>query len=105
MTEILKSGSVSSTGDSDEGLDDFIFPPANGGSSVEDEFIALEERELIRKAVSKILKGREKDIITLRYLGEGLTQLELGELFGVDKSHIAHTEKRALTKLREHLCT
>jgi RNA polymerase sigma-32 factor len=51
-----------------------------------------------------MLNGREREIITRRFLGEAKTTLaELGEVFGVSKERIRQLEAQALRKLRRAL--
>jgi len=54
------------------------------------------------KRVDKILKGREKKIIELRYglfNGKQRTQMEVANLLGISRSYVSRIEKKALKKL------
>lgn len=54
--------------------------------------------------VDKVLEGREKEIIIMRYglLAEGeITQREIGKKLGISRSYVSRIEKKALHKLRQ----
>ncbi|BCS81762.1 RNA polymerase sigma factor [Caldicellulosiruptor diazotrophicus] len=54
------------------------------------------------KRLNKILKGRERKIIELRYglkNGKAKTQLEVANLLGISRSYVSRIEKKALQKL------
>ena len=54
--------------------------------------------------VDKILVGREKEIIIMRYGllgGREMTQREIGDKLGISRSYVSRIEKKALKKLRD----
>lgn len=56
--------------------------------------------------ISQVLTNREKLVIIKRYGISGqepLTQRELAKLLGISRSYISRIEKKAVSKLREHL--
>lgn len=60
------------------------------------------ETKRLYKAIEKVLKGREKTIIQLRYGlidGEYRTQREIGNLLGISRSYVSRIESKALKKL------
>ncbi|MCL1863774.1 MAG: sigma-70 family RNA polymerase sigma factor [Defluviitaleaceae bacterium] len=61
----------------------------------------------LREAVYKILYGREKTVITMRYgLGpemEEMTQREIAGVLDISRSYVSRIEKKALGKLRKEL--
>ena len=77
--------------------------------SDEDLFEHLSAGELCRqlyRAMDRVLSGRERTVLTLRYgLGgrRALTQRETAELLGISRSYISRIEKRALGLLQEAL--
>ena len=76
-----------------------------GEESVCEEFAAMEERKLVRRAVAE-LPPRERRIIELRYgLGGGreLTQKEVADLLGISQSYISRLEKRIIDGLRREM--
>ncbi len=66
------------------------------------EIEMMEERQLIRRAVSE-LGAREREIIELRYGMNGkkeLTQKEVADKLGISQSYISRLEKKIIAKLR-----
>ncbi|MBQ7065620.1 MAG: RNA polymerase sporulation sigma factor SigK [Lachnospiraceae bacterium] len=67
----------------------------------------LSTREDVSKLmalVDKVLEGREKEIIIMRYgllTGEEITQREIGKKLGISRSYVSRIEKKALQKLRK----
>ena len=58
--------------------------------------------ERLRKAVDS-LKGRESDIVRMRYgLGNShpLTQRQIAAMLGISRSYVSRIEKKALDELR-----
>ncbi len=54
--------------------------------------------------IKKVLEGREKTVIELRYgllNGTERTQKEVGKLLGISRSYVSRIEKHALEKLHE----
>lgn len=73
--------------------------------SISFELEQLEERALVRNAVSS-LAPRERELIELRYgmrTGQEMTQKEVADLLGISQSYISRLEKRILSSLREAL--
>lgn len=73
--------------------------------SISYELEQLEERALVRNAVSD-LAPRERELIELRYgmrTGQEMTQKEVADLLGISQSYISRLEKRILCSLREAL--
>ena len=63
------------------------------------------EREVLLKLVDD-LKGRERDIMLMRYglLGYSEhTQKEVADIFGISQSYISRLEKRIIEKLKKEL--
>ncbi len=61
--------------------------------------------EKLRELVEKVLSGREKEIIILRYglMGyEPKTQREVAKHLNISRSYVSRIEKKALLALREH---
>jgi len=57
----------------------------------------------LTELVDKVLDGREKQIIRMRYgllNGKEITQREIGQRLGISRSYVSRIEKRALIKLR-----
>lgn len=57
----------------------------------------------LTELVDKVLDGREKQIIRMRYgllTGKEITQREIGQQLGISRSYVSRIEKRALLKLR-----
>ncbi len=76
------------------------------GDEISDE---VEEKMQIKKLYEKLnrcLKGRERQIIELRYglnNGAGKTQMEIAKLLGISRSYVSRIEKKALMKLSKEL--
>ena len=75
------------------------------GTDVDDVIDEVNLKMQIKKLYSKInkvLKGRERIIIELRYGlvdGGNKTQREIAELLGISRSYVSRIEKRAIKKL------
>lgn len=62
--------------------------------------------EKLYSVVPKCLKGREFDIIVMRYGlygGRAQTQREVAKVMGISRSYVSRIEKRALEKLRSKM--
>ncbi len=60
--------------------------------------------ERLKRFLSKVLTGREREIIFLRYglvTGREVTQREIGEKLNISRSYVSRIEKRALAKLKK----
>lgn len=67
--------------------------------------LKLQIKNLLKK-LDKILKGREKRIIELRYglnNGKEKTQMEVANILGISRSYVSRIEKKALKKLYNEL--
>lgn len=57
--------------------------------------------------MGKVLKGRESDVICLRYgltkTGMEKTQREIGEMLGISRSYVSRIEQKALRKLYKEM--
>lgn len=73
--------------------------------AVSQELEDKEEREMLRRAVSR-LSERERTIIELRYGlngGDDLTQKEVADLLGISQSYISRLEKKIIRILRREM--
>ncbi|MCL2592068.1 MAG: RNA polymerase sporulation sigma factor SigK [Defluviitaleaceae bacterium] len=73
---------------------------------IEDEVELKMKVNILYEKISKVLKGREKTVIELRYglLGETeLTQREIAELLQISRSYVSRIEKKALNKLGKEI--
>lgn len=69
-----------------------------------DNYTRREDQKRVRYLVDHILKGREQEIIRMRYgLVDGIevTQKEVGKKLGISRSYVSRIEKRALRTLRK----
>ena len=68
-----------------------------------DEQVALKMQiHWLYDVVRRVLQGREKTVITLRYGlsgGEEMTQREIATLLGISRSYVSRIEKKALKKI------
>ena len=55
--------------------------------------------------IEKVLEGKEKIIIQLRYglVGEPKTQREIAQSLGISRSYVSRIEKKALKKLAKEM--
>lgn len=75
---------------------------ADNKDSIDDQVGLKLETKLLYEKIKKVLKGREKTVIELRYgllNGEEVTQREIAKLLGISRSYISRIEKKALKKL------
>lgn len=68
-----------------------------------EELDLREKKEALTAMLQTKLTPRERDIIYLRYgfVGDELTQKQIGEMFGISRSYVSRIEKKALKKLKE----
>lgn len=78
--------------------------------SEEEDVVDIVERreraEATRDAVRRVLSGREREIIVLRYGLSGrapMTQREVAARLGISRSYVSRIEKGAIEKIREQL--
>lgn len=70
---------------------------------VVEQMTAREDIAKLMSLVDKVLKGREKEIIMMRYglwTDREITQREIGRTLGISRSYVSRIEKKALHKLR-----
>ena len=71
---------------------------------VTEQMALCENVRKLEKLLDKVLTGREREIIFLRYglaTGRDVTQREIGEKLHISRSYVSRIEKKALSKLRE----
>ena len=71
---------------------------------VTEQMALCENVRKLEKLLEKVLTGREREIIFLRYglaTGREVTQREIGEKLHISRSYVSRIEKKALSKLRE----
>lgn len=75
----------------------------SGEESVEDTVWLKTRAEQAYASIEKVLDGREKKIIYMRYGlngGKEYTQREIASAMGISRSYVSRIEKKALEKLR-----
>lgn len=63
-----------------------------------------EDIKRLYQVIDETLTGREKEIIRLRFGlsgNRGLTQSQVGKVFGISRSFVSRLEKRAIRKIQE----
>ena len=71
---------------------------------VTEQMALCENVRKLEKLLDKVLTGREREIIFLRYglaTGREVTQREIGEKLHISRSYVSRIENKALSKLRE----
>ncbi len=72
-----------------------------------DEQVSLKMQvKVLSDKMKKVLKGREKVVIELRYGlvdGEEVTQREIAKILGISRSYVSSIEKKALNKLSKEI--
>ena len=71
---------------------------------VVEQMSVSEDVSKLSKYVSSVLKGREQEIIIMRYGLFGtkeMTQREIGKKLDISRSYVSRIEKKALKKLRD----
>ena len=71
---------------------------------VTEQMALCENVRKLEKLLDKVLTGREREIIFLRYglaTGREVTQREIREKLHISRSYVSRIEKKALSKLRE----
>lgn len=72
---------------------------------IDEVHLKIQVKKLYKK-MSKVLKGREKAIIEMRYgllKGGSKTQREIAKRLGISRSYVSRIEKRAVQKLNKAL--
>lgn len=76
-----------------------------GDSVVEQVDLKIQIKKLYNQ-MSKILKGRERKVLEMRYglvNGTEKTQREIAEILGISRSYVSRIEKKAIKKLSEEM--
>ncbi len=76
------------------------------GELIEEAFENTEEKEMLRSVVNKVLNGRERQIVLLRYGfmgGAPLTQQQVAGVLNISRSYVSRLEKKAVETLRQTL--
>lgn len=71
---------------------------------VVEQMSTREDVSKLMALVDKVLEGREKEIIIMRYgllTDQEITQREIGKKLGISRSYVSRIEKKALHKLRK----
>ncbi len=79
---------------------------ADEGMSIDEEVALNIQSKTLYEKIKKVLKGREKKIIELRYglvNGEELTQKDIAKMLGISRSYVSRIEKKALEKLYKEM--
>ncbi len=78
---------------------------SDGDPVMEEVLQRMSERQ-VRDEIDRVLSGRERQVILLRYGldgGEPLPQKEVGRLLGISRSYVSRIEKRAAQRLADEL--
>lgn len=79
---------------------------ADEGMSIDEEVALNIQSKTLYEKIKRVLKGREKKIIELRYGlvdGEELTQKDIAKMLGISRSYVSRIEKKALEKLYKEM--
>lgn len=79
---------------------------ADDSVSIDEEVALKIQSKILYENIKKVLKGREKTIIELRYgliNGEELTQRDIAKMLGISRSYVSRIEKKALEKLHKEM--
>ena len=79
---------------------------ADDSMSIDEEVSLKIQSKILYDKMKKVLKGREKTIIELRYgliNGEELTQRDIAKMLGISRSYVSRIEKKALEKLYKEM--
>jgi RNA polymerase sporulation-specific sigma factor len=79
-------------------------------NDIVDDMDILDKMKYIVFMLEEKLDDREREIIRMRYgihgsifVGDEITQKDIGKILGISRSYVSRIEKRALIKLREGL--
>lgn len=78
----------------------------NEEENIIEELDSRYQKKRLCEMIKKVLEGREKTVIELRYgllNGVEKTQKEVGNILGISRSYVSRIEKHALEKLYESL--
>ncbi|WP_250279033.1 RNA polymerase sporulation sigma factor SigK [[Clostridium] colinum] len=79
---------------------------ADESVSIDEEVMLKMQSKVLYEKIRKVLSGREKTIIELRYgliNGEELTQRDIAKKLGISRSYVSRIEKKALEKLYKEM--
>lgn len=80
---------------------------SDDSDSIDDQVNLKMQTKILYEKMSRILKGRELQVIRLRYGltkdGKEKTQREIGEMLGISRSYVSRIEKKALRKLSREM--
>jgi RNA polymerase sporulation-specific sigma factor len=80
---------------------------SDDSESVDEQVNLKMQTKILHEIMSKLLKGRELQVIKLRYGltldGKEKTQREIGEMLGISRSYVSRIEKKALKKLYKEM--
>jgi RNA polymerase sporulation-specific sigma factor len=77
------------------------------GSDIIEDLDNFEKIKYIVFMINEVLDDREREIIRMRYgihgdvfIGDEITQKDIGKMLGISRSYVSRIEKRALEKLK-----
>ena len=79
---------------------------ADDSASVDEQVGLIMQTKVLYEKMRKVLKGRERKVIELRYglaTGEEVTQREIAKLLGISRSYVSRIEKKALSKMKKEM--
>lgn len=79
---------------------------ADDSINIDEQVFFKVQIKALSEKIKKILKGREKTIIELRYGlidGKELTQRDIAKMLGISRSYVSRIEKRAIEKLSKEM--
>lgn len=72
-----------------------------------DEQVSMKmQTKILYEKIGKVLKGREKKVIEMRYGltdGREVTQREIADMLNISRSYVSRIEKKALSKLNKEM--
>lgn len=75
---------------------------ADDKDSIDEQVDLKMQIKHLYQVIKKVLRGREKKVIELRYGltdGDEMTQREIATLLGISRSYVSRIEKKALKKI------
>ncbi|MCL2463079.1 MAG: sigma-70 family RNA polymerase sigma factor [Defluviitaleaceae bacterium] len=79
---------------------------ADDKDSVDEQVDLKIQTKKLHEVIDKVLKGREKTVIELRYglnNNSELTQREIAKLLDISRSYVSRIEKKALKKIKKEM--